>query len=241
MGSMNSTFHKSFVNTPSIHMINHHSINWNQKKKCLTSLKIKYQRPLNTKNPSGQMKLKWIPKKNGSNQDKNSIPKSNQNVEPKTKRSPTYKKFPPPSKWSSRKTHKIHGSKHQNSKLHHQLPQVLKIKMATSKYPNIPSMSTIIHHNPNSHTHSKNIMSQIYHILETTLYHKDSHNTQSLCMYVNKVKPSLKENHNGIDQLYASVIILTRKLLQKGHYWHIMTKTSRKLGQSMVIQDIKST
>lgn len=108
------------------------------------------------------MKLKWIPKKNGSNQEKKLIVKSNQNVEPQTKRSPTYKKCPPPSKWSSCKTPKIHGSKNQNSKFHHPLPQVWKKKMATSKYPHNLSTSAIIDHNPTSHLKPKNPMSKIH-------------------------------------------------------------------------------
>jgi hypothetical protein len=49
MESMSSPFHNIFANTPSIPSINHHSINWNQPKKSSTSLKVKYQRPLNTK------------------------------------------------------------------------------------------------------------------------------------------------------------------------------------------------
>lgn len=240
MESMSSPCHKISANTPSIPSTRHHSINWNQQKQMSYKSKNQISKAIEYKNPSGQMKLKWIPKKNGSNRDKNSIPKSNQNVEPQTKRSPTYKKFPPPSKWLSHKTHKSHGSKNQNFKLHHPLLQVWKIKMTTSKFPNSPSPSIIIHHNPKSRPHSKNPISKIRHILAATLYHKDSHGTLSWCPYVDKVKSSIKENHD-IDQFYASALILTRQLLQKGHYWNIMTITMKKLGKSMVIQDIKST
>jgi hypothetical protein len=199
MESMSSPCHNIAANTPSIPSINHHSINWNQQKNMSYKSKNQISKAIEYKNPSGKMKVKWIPKKKESNQDNNSIPMSNQNVEPQTKRSPTYNKCPPPSKWSSRKTHKSHGSKNQNSKLHHPLPQVWKIKTTTPKCPNSPSMSTIIHHNPKSHPHSKNPTSQIHRILAATLYHKDTHGTLSRCAYVDKVKPSLKESHNDID------------------------------------------
>lgn len=129
---MSSPFHDISANTPSTSSINHHSINWNQQKQKSYKSKNQISKATGYKKPSGQMKLKWIPNKNGSNQDKN-LPKSNKNVDPQTKRSPTYNKCPPPSEWPTCKTHKSHGSKYQNSKLYHPLPQVWKIKMTTSK------------------------------------------------------------------------------------------------------------
>jgi hypothetical protein len=89
---------------------------------------------------SGQIKLKWIPKKNGSSNENAQIPKSNQNVESQEKRYPTYKKYPPPSKWSSYKAYKSVCSKNypnRNSQIHHPPLQVRKIKNATTKMPNI--------------------------------------------------------------------------------------------------------
>ena len=63
------------------------------------------------KKTSGQMKLKWIPKTSGSSKENMSKEKVNHNVEPQDKRTPTYNKLPPPSKWSSRKAYKSVFSK----------------------------------------------------------------------------------------------------------------------------------
>jgi hypothetical protein len=131
MESMSILFHNIANKNPSIHTLCHSSIKWNQQKKKYYKSKSHISKAIECQNPSGQMKLKWVPKKNGSNKDKNLIPKSNQNVDPHTKRYPTYNKFPPHSKWPSCKTFKILGSKNyhdHNYKFHHPPSQVWKTK-----------------------------------------------------------------------------------------------------------------
>lgn len=172
MDSMISPYHNISSITPSIHTLHNSYINWNQQKKRSYKSKRKISKAIQCKNPSGKMKPKLVPNKNGSNQDKISIQKSNKNVEVHIKRSPTYNKCPPSSKLSSHKTYQSPGSKHyhdHNSKFFHPPSQVWKIKMATSKCPNNILMSTIIHHKPKYFPHSKNPTSQINCILEETL------------------------------------------------------------------------
>lgn len=58
---------------------------WNQQKQ--KSYKLKVQNQISKaiesfKNPSGQIKLKWIPKKNGSSKENSSKVKINPNAEP---------------------------------------------------------------------------------------------------------------------------------------------------------------